>query len=376
MKNMKCKKCNEELTPMPGKSLKFCMNCAEHVPQPAVSSGNIIKVIVSQFGDGLFLDPSKLRSLAADRLRGNDAEMLKRIDQAISEKILQELYALKSVDEHGRMLKMKVLLSMLMESYNEKRSYEIINLFAEALGFNILNPPKSTPAPTVSVITQQAPTQQQASPQIKQRTQSVDPAPAINSIYPFAGRDWRVLDVQHGKALIISEEIIEDRAYHSTRKAITWEKCKLRSYLNGEFFNSLGQDKSRIVGSKINNPSNPWYGTSGGNATYDKVFLLSLDEVCRCFGDSGDLKSHKGWYFKGGKYVAEYGKGWFINDQCNDARIAKDSGGSACWWWLRSPGLFPDNAASVGTVGIVNVSGSYDVGWSGGGVRPALWLNL
>jgi len=228
--------------------------------------------------------------------------------------------------------------------------------------FNTLSPPH---VPTV--------TQQQASPQIKQRTQSV--APAINSIYPFAGRNWRVLDVQNNKALIISEEIIEERVYHPTYEGTTWEKCELRSYLNGAFFNSLGQEKSRIAEERIDNPNNPWYGTSGGNATYDKVFLLSLDEVCRYFGDSGDLKSRKGWNLKNDQLVLKNGKGCFINDQYNGARIAKDSNGIAFWWWLRSSGDSLNYAAIVANDGYVYVSGDNDVGWSGG-VRPALWLNL
>ena len=148
---MKCNKCDEKLPGIPGKSLKFCPNCAAPISQMVSSSDNVIKAIVAQYGDNLFLDPSNLRSLAADRLRGNDPDMLKRIDQAISEKVPQELYELRSGDEHKRLLGMKVILSSLMDSYSEKRSYEIINIFAEALGFKklVLN---SLPTPlTLSV---------------------------------------------------------------------------------------------------------------------------------------------------------------------------------------------------------------------------------
>ena len=81
----------------------------------------------------------------------------------------------------------------------------------------------------------------------------------------------------------------------------------------------------------------------------------------RYFGDSGQLKN------KNPKSN--------IDDQYNDAGIAKDVGGEACWWCLRSPGNDSYNAARVNYVGSVDVSGSrVDNGY--GGVRPALWLNL
>ena len=65
---------------------------------------------------------------------------------------------------------------------------------------------------------------------------------------------------------------------------------------------------------------------------------------------------------------------YFINDQYKAKRIAKYAG-KASWWWLRSPGLYGGIAAYVGAGGSVNVSGHrvYD---DGGGVRPALLLNL
>ncbi|MDR0883262.1 MAG: DUF6273 domain-containing protein [Oscillospiraceae bacterium] len=48
-------------------------------------------------------------------------------------------------------------------------------------------------------------------------------------------------------------------------------------------------------------------------------------------------------------------------------------GGCDCtvWWWLRSPGINPHNAANVNDDGNVNLNGN-NVNNSSGGVRPAL----
>ena len=68
------------------------------------------------------------------------------------------------------------------------------------------------------------------------------------------------------------------------------------------------------------NPNNPWYGTSGGNATTDKVFLLSLDEVVKYFGDSGDLLNKRRKDYKGNAVSA----GDSLYDEYNDSRIVKN----------------------------------------------------
>ena len=185
----------------------------------------------------------------------------------------------------------------------------------------------------------------------------------IGSIYQFANIDWRVLDIQNNKALLISEKILEKRPYNVEYEDITWEKCNLREYLNGEFYNKLGTAKSAISETRNSNPNNPWYETLGGNATTDKVFLLSLDEVCRYFGDSTtELRNVRK-------------DDWYFSDKNNPNRIAKDGNQNACWWWLRSLGYNSFTAAVVDDDGFVYVRG-FIVFNDSGGVRPALWLNL
>lgn len=183
----------------------------------------------------------------------------------------------------------------------------------------------------------------------------------------FNGCLWRVLDRKDNKVLIITEEVIERRAYHTKYKDTTWHVCDLRQYLNNAFYNSFEQtNRSRILPVLNHNPNNPWYGTRSGNDSQDFVFLLSLDEVCRYFGDSTDKLYHRG----NNRY-------WKKNDVNNKLRLAGLAGTTHCWWWwLRSPGRHNRLAAYVhGTDGCVGVNGN-NITNPEGGVRPALWLML
>ena len=153
---------------------------------------------------------------------------------------------------------------------------------------------------------------------------------------------WRVLEEKDGKALIISEHVIDQRDYHSDLVDITWEHSAMRQYLNGPFYESFTpEEQSRILETQLSDRDNPWTGTKCGNPTADKIFLLSYDDVIKYFGDSGDFRNRVGWHWgheDGLGSVAVKGGQEFINDQYNNARRAYKANGSTAWWWLRSPG--------------------------------------
>ena len=187
----------------------------------------------------------------------------------------------------------------------------------------------------------------------------------IGTIISFGNYNWRVLDIQSGQALIVSENIIEQRVYHNSNTGITWAGCSLRAYLNDDFYNSSAfsnEDRSRIVQVTNVNLNNQWYGTNGGVNTQDMIFILSIAEVVQYFGDSGHLANQTG-----------FGNG-FINDEYNSNRIATFNG-SDYWWWLRSPGDHNLFVSYVSHYGHIYMPGG-DVNHNHGGVRPALWLNL
>jgi len=190
-----------------------------------------------------------------------------------------------------------------------------------------------------------------------------DPPPQKGSVISFGGYDWRVLDIQDNKALLLSERVIEKKRYHSNEE-VTWSESELHDYLNKKFYNKFSpQDKARIAKTEVKTSNNPWFGTVGGDTTNDMIFLLSIEEVVQYFGDSGQLTNRNP------------DSQWYINDQYNSERLAYDDDGTASWWWLRSPGGPSRRAAFVDADGILDVDGSCVYNGTGG-VRPALWLNL
>ena len=183
----------------------------------------------------------------------------------------------------------------------------------------------------------------------------------------FGGYEWRVLDVQGDNVLIITEDVVELRPYNKTQTNVTWETCDLREYLNSDFLNTFsGEEQGIILETQIDNPNNLRCGTPGGNNTMDKVFLLSLNEADKYFGDTGDYLQ-----------MSDMSPFWFSNS-FNSSRSAIYDGDSH-WWWLRSPGNNSASAARVGDSGsddgFVHVYG-YMVGTNDGGVRPALWVTI
>jgi len=197
--------------------------------------------------------------------------------------------------------------------------------------------------------------------------------PQIGSLIQFGGYNWRVLDVQGDRALIITEDVLDKkRKYHEQFDEVTWETCDLRRYLNGDFLSKL--DSSRILTTPIKNDSNLWYGTKGGNDTQDKIFLLSLEEVDYYFGNSGDYSSMKRKRYDISKFSPD-NNGQYLSNAHDSSRKATNGKGEACWWWLRSPGDYCNFAAFVYEDGDFNVSGIY-VDHDNVGVRPALWLKL
>ena len=188
----------------------------------------------------------------------------------------------------------------------------------------------------------------------------------IGDLITFGAYQWQVLDIKEGKALLITKNIIEQRQYHASNTSVTWSNCDLRSYLNNAFLNSSAfsnTDRTRITLVTNTNENNQWYGTSGGGNTNDRIFLLSLAEVVQYFGDSGQL-AHR-----------PSGSSYDINDQYNGNRVATFNG-TAVKWWLRSPGDVTNYAATVSSNGNIYVDGRFVGDYDGGGVRPALWLNL
>lgn len=160
----------------------------------------------------------------------------------------------------------------------------------------------------------------------------------------FGNMEWIVLAREGDKALLLSKDCIEERAFHEELKPMTWEACSLRSYLNGQWYDETFTEveKAKILTTNVNH-SDGICGASGGNDTEDKAFLLSIDEAERYFSTDHERITYLD--------------------------------GEAKWWWLRSPGGLNICAADVYDDGRVSAYGRR-VSSDSVGVRPAIWINL
>ena len=181
----------------------------------------------------------------------------------------------------------------------------------------------------------------------------------------FGGRVWHVLEERNDAALLLSEKIIEPGKYHDVFEKITWADSVIRKYLNGSFYEKFApHDKPQILETTVITSENPWSCVNGGEPAADKIFLLSIEEVLRYFGDIGQLKNPAGNYF--------------IDDGFNSIRKATLADGAPTRWFLRTPGNSQDFVATVTADGRISVSGDFVNRSSSAlfnvGIRPAMWV--
>lgn len=184
---------------------------------------------------------------------------------------------------------------------------------------------------------------------------------------PLNGREpilWRVLEVGEDSLLLLSEYGLICKNYHDIFENVTWETSTLRAWLNGAFLDAAFTNKERnaIEKTLVSNPDNEIYKTEGGNDTTDKVFLLSYDEAQNNeYGfQSGVSNKSKSRQMRLTEYALQ------------DGYINKDNGNTC--WWLRSPGITPQYAAYVFTVG--SITDSYFVGRRNDAARPVIRVKL
>ena len=175
--------------------------------------------------------------------------------------------------------------------------------------------------------------------------------------------EWDVLAKENNSVLLISKYALDCKQYNTELTDVTWETCSVRKWLNETFMDSAfdGAEKSIVEKTKVLAEKNPYYSTDPGNATTDKVFLLSINEANKYFGSDEDRKC----------IPTEYAK---ANGAYTSSGYTKN-GVPTCGWWLRSPGDDQGRAANVSDYGSVNYLGMR-VDYGDGCVRPALWINL
>ena len=226
--------------------------------------------------------------------------------------------------------------------------------------------------------------------------------PVVGETIDFGYRSWRVLDTDGDYALLLHETVIIDHPYHRyADRAVTWASSSVRTWLNGEFFDTFSATtRVRIRDTYVINNDSPWTfrtwtpgvylgPTWGGANTTDRIFLLSIDEVLRYFGDSGMVERGRNHDNReaGLGFSPEHGIGLSeIHDGYSDSRIARDSSDRVAWWWLRSPGIEPRSSSDFPSSAVIDEYGRISIvgravnqsslGGIRGGLRPAMWVKF
>ncbi len=184
---------------------------------------------------------------------------------------------------------------------------------------------------------------------------------------------WIVLDYdeKEHKALLLSRYGLDAIPYNTEWVDITWEKCTLRSWLNGEFLQSAfsSGERALILTTAVDNSAsqgNREWETDGGNNTQDQIFLLSYAEANRylkvSYYDSNNTRARVA--------PTEYA---IANGAWANNEYQTIDGEAAWWWWLRSPGDIQHSAAYVNYNGSLLYSSVFNTNVV---ARPAFWLNL
>jgi len=172
---------------------------------------------------------------------------------------------------------------------------------------------------------------------------------------------WRILAVQDGYALLISEYALECHPFHSWTPYPVWEKADLRAWLLNAFLPAAfsAEEQALMAGTRT-----PATGFSEPQEEGDRIFLLSAEEAAAFFPNNADRRctptasalAHGATIYQG---------------SASEFLVA---GEGAASWWLRTSGTEDSFYASY-----VYMDGSvcnYGSAGAGCAVRPALWLDI
>ena len=169
---------------------------------------------------------------------------------------------------------------------------------------------------------------------------------------------WIVLSREGDRLLVISEKALDCLSFNRYYKDVTWETCTLRVWLNDEFLNAAfseeEQGKIPTVTVSADMNTSRYSNAVSGNATRDRVFLLSIPETEKYFSSE-------------------------IQRSCRPSAQAEENGcrvfnNGNCLWWLRTPGEKQHDAAGVDDLG--RIIDDWRVSSDAVAVRPAIWIDL
>ena len=166
--------------------------------------------------------------------------------------------------------------------------------------------------------------------------------------------EWIVLDQVGNQVLVLSKYVLDQAIFHNESTDTSWESSTLRYSLNHNFLTKYftEEEQAMIVPTTVPADLNPEFSAvNAGNATQDKIFLLSTAEVEKYLPTPDDRLGE----------TTELARARNLFDYA--------------WWWLRTPGESALYASTITDDGSINNIGC-DVTNFAVGARPAMWIDL
>ncbi len=193
--------------------------------------------------------------------------------------------------------------------------------------------------------------------------------------------EWLVLDKQKNSLLLISRYVLDAKPYNEEYVETTWEECSLRKWLNEDFYQIAFDNEERILMAKTNVMAerNPEYDTNPGEDKEGNMFLPSIQEIRRYFGNRKERMCKPTEYAR--VRLIEGYKRFYDGIKSADKKELRsveeftEMMKLSIMWWLRSRGNNGLLASYVNDDGRIAASG-YGVGNDVFGVRPALRIIL
>ena len=167
------------------------------------------------------------------------------------------------------------------------------------------------------------------------------------------GIPWIVVYRAEDKVLAVSQYVIEEMQFSSSQEEIiTWNDSNLKSWLNGNFYNTAFTKEEKAQLAPLQVDFSGEYVFEGGSETDEHVFLLSTDETYSYLGALDAFHAQaSGALRKRSASVVD-----------SDGRIN---------YWTRSTSFASAGVTSTTWTDIYNFEAD-----SVYGVRPAIWISL
>ena len=198
---------------------------------------------------------------------------------------------------------------------------------------------------------------------------------------------WRVIGLEDGAACLMADRLMDCQPYNVEDGPVSWESSTVRSWLNGypAEENNAGIDylgkgfldtafsaseRKAILQTRVENRPNGLYGTSCGNDTEDRVFLLSNDEVF-----SSDTAAQNGFHIGSGYDDPAKRFRSTMYAKCRGAWWSSVNGyrGNS-FWFTRTNGYTPESVTYICDFGYFYERGTIST-CEDAGILPAIWID-